>query len=164
MTSHTISLMWCRSPSFRVIGSIENYDALTFLCDPMHSVGFCRFNCVDVVCGFVPPSSSSTSYPCEGDIWPSRRLAVASCATAATAFSCSTIIYATSHATHASTAAASFLLFSTNCVMCSLAPYFFSCAANFSISAMSGAHHSNGHVSMTLKMTLSVAAKGSFLH
>ena len=39
MTSRTISSMSCISPSVRVIGSIDNFDALTFLHDPTCSIG-----------------------------------------------------------------------------------------------------------------------------
>ena len=165
VTSHTVLPMLCRSPSIRVIGSIDNFDALTFLCDPVRLVGCWCFNYVDAVCGSMPPSSSSTSYPCEGDIWPSCAFAGASfTTTAAEAFSCSVAVYAVSHAIHSSTATAFFLLSSANCTMHCLTSSFFLCASNFSSFAMSGVRHFDNHVSSILKMTSSMATKGSFLH
>ena len=134
MISRTVSSMLCRSPSVRVIGSIDNFDAFTFLCDPAHSIGCGCFNYIDTVCGSAPPSSSSASYP------------VAVCAASHTACT------------------ASFLLFSVNCAMHNLASSFFLCVTDLSISVMSGACHSSSHVSRMLKMTSFVATKGSFLH
>ena len=55
MTLCTVSLMSCRSPLVRVIRSIDNFDALTFLRNLFWSARCWCFNCVDVVCGFVPP-------------------------------------------------------------------------------------------------------------
>ena len=130
MTSCIISPMMCRSPCVRVISSIDNFDALTFLCDPVRSAGCWCFNCVDAVCGYVPPSSSSTSYPCEGDIWPSRTFAATSCATTTT-FSYLVVVCATSRITCTFDAATSFLLFSANYVMHSLALSLFLSATDF---------------------------------
>jgi len=166
VTSCNFSPMLCRSSSVKVIGSIDNFDALTLLCNPTHSVGCGCFNCVDMVCGSAPPFSSSTSCPCEGDTWPSCAFAAASyvVASTATTFSCSVVVYIASCTTHTFVVAASFLLFSANCAMHILASSFLLCATYLSISAMSRVCHFRSHVSRMLKMTSSMATKGSFLH
>ena len=148
MTLRTVSPMSCRSPLVRMIGSMDNFNALTFFHSPICSVGCWCFNCVDVVCGSAPPSSSSASYPSEEDVWPSHAFTTASYAVVAVAaFSCLAVVCAASCTTHASATTASFLLFSANCVMCSLASSFFLCATNFFIFVMSGACHFGSHVS-----------------
>lgn len=168
VTSHTVSLMSCRSPLIRVIGSMDNIEALIFFHNPARSTRCWRFNCVDVVRKSVPPSSvsaSSAACPCEGIAWPSPAFMVAACvAVVATAFSCSAALCATSRADRTSAVSVSFLHFSANCAMHSLASPFFFCAAEFLISAMFGTHHSGDRASKTLKMASSVATKGSFVH
>ena len=67
MTSLTISLMSCRSPSMRVIGSKEVLEAFDFFRGLTCSLGRCHFSCVDVVCGSVPPSSFFVSCSGEGN-------------------------------------------------------------------------------------------------
>jgi len=89
----------------------------------------------------------------------------ATCASVAAAdFSYSTAFCSTSQSTCTSAAVVSFLHLSGNYAMCSLVSSFFFWAADFSISAMFGARHSDGHASKTLKMTSSLATKGSFVH
>ena len=166
MTSRTVSPMSCRTTLARVIGSIDNFNALTFLHDPVALARCWRFNCVDTVHGSTPPSSSSASYPCKGDIWPSCDFLVASCTVVAGVAACSysIAICAKSRTSRTSTIVASFLHFSANCVICSLASSFFFYATDFSISTMSVVYHSSSHASSTLNMTLSLATKGSFIH
>lgn len=126
MTSHTISPMSCKSPSVRVIRSIDNFDALAFFRGPIRSVRCWRFNSVDVFCCSALPSSSFASYPREGDFWPSCTfIATSYHATAAATFCCSDTICAASHASYASTITTSFLFFSAKCAMHSLTSSFF---------------------------------------
>lgn len=68
--SLTVSPMSCRSPSVRVVGLKEVLEAFDFFYVPTCTLGRCRFNCVDVVCGSTPPSSGSISCSGEGDFWP----------------------------------------------------------------------------------------------
>ena len=76
----------------------------------------------------------------------------------------SVVVFIASHASYAFATATSFLLFSANYAMHSFSSYFFFYAVNFSTMEMSGAHHSNCHVSSTLKITSSVAIYGSSFH
>lgn len=165
MTSCTVSLMLCRSPSVMVSGSIDNFDALTFLCNPTHSVRCWCFKCVDLACVCAPPCffyASPSSCPCKGVAWPSPTFMVASYAIVAFSFLVS--FYVASRVTCTSIFVASFLRFLENCVMHSLASSFFVFPSSFSISAASGARHSDGHASSMLKKTLPVAMQGSFIH
>ena len=63
VTSCNILLMSCRSPSVRVIGSMDNFEALTLFRNPTCSTGCWHFIYVDAVHGFASPSISTSSLP-----------------------------------------------------------------------------------------------------
>ena len=163
--SCTVSPMSCRSPSVRVIGSMNNFEAFAFFHNPIRFAGCWRFSYMEAVHWSAAPSSISASFaacPCEGVVWPLPTFTTTSCAGAA--FSHLVAFYVTSHATYTSATIVYLLRFLANCVMRSLASSFFFCVADFLISAMSRAHHSNIHASRTLKMASLMAIKGSFVH
>lgn len=183
VTSCSISPISYRSPLVRVIGSKEVLDAFVFFHGPTYSLGLWHFNCVDVVCGSMPPSSVSVSISCscssEGNFWPSRSFSATFCASAvafccsttsfyasAVAFCCSVATFVASHASFSFVFAASFLLFSANYATRSFASSFFFCAADLSTATaeIDRARHSGSHDSSTSKITSSVAKYDSSFH
>lgn len=155
-----------------MIRSMVNFEALIFLLGPAHSMLLGHFNYVDAVPRSALPSSvfvSSTSCPYEDVVWPSFSFVVATSTTYATAttsivFFYSAAFYFASYTGFSLVAAISCCLFSANWVMRSLASSFFFCVVGFSNSTRSGAHHSGGHVSKTMKMASLVAINERFVH
>lgn len=158
VTSLTISPISCRSPSLRVIGSNEVFEAFNFFHNLTCSLGCRHFNWVDVVYGSMPPCSMLVSGSSEGNFYPS--------CSSSTAFCYSSAKFTVSHAAWDLAVIALFQHFYANCTICSFTSFIFCFAMEFSASTieLAGARHYGGHDSRTTKIMSSVARYGSSRH
>lgn len=144
------------------------FETLTLFLGPDLSAMCGRLSCVNAV-PWSALSSLSSTFGLEDFSWPSSAytivdFAVFTTATASVTFFCSTASYATSWISLTSATTFSFGLLSASGVTQSLGSSFFFCAAAYSSSTKSGAHHSGGHVSNTIKIASSMAINGSLVH
>lgn len=159
VTSLTLSLISCKSPSVRVIGLKDVFDAFFFFHGTTCSHGHGCLSLVDVIYGSVSPCSVSifASVLGKGDFFPSHSSPLV--------FFCSASFTA-SRAAWALAFACSFLHFSTSYAIESFVSSFLCCVVDFSISTAepARAHHSDGQDSRTMKITSSTAKYSGLCH
>lgn len=133
VTSLTVSPISCKSPSVRVIGFKDVFEALVFFHDTTFSCGRWCLSWVDVVCRSTPPcsigSSVSASAPGKGEFFPSRSSPHVSYCSANFAVSRTAWVLAS---------ASAFLHFSARCAILSFFSSFLRYTVDLSVSTIWG--------------------------